>query len=212
MTNASSGRTGSLEAREEPITDGRRQRRERGRAAVIEALIDLLFEGDIAPTAGQIVARAEVSTMSLYRYFDGLDDLRNAAVDVWFSRFPNLLTIDRIGVGDVSDRIVRLVDARLQLYETAEPFGHLFRFRSYEHERAREMLAFLHAGYTSEIAQHFEPELNQRSGDDATRLVALIATLTSFEAWGQLLTFHEFDHDQVHRLWTAALAALINAT
>ena len=63
-------------------TDGRTRRRERGRAAVIEALIEPLFEGVVSPTADQISERAGVSTMSLYRYFDGANDLGNAAMGV----------------------------------------------------------------------------------------------------------------------------------
>ncbi len=50
--------------------DGRRARRERGRIAVSDAVIDLAFEGNANPTAEQVAKRAGVSVASLFRYFE----------------------------------------------------------------------------------------------------------------------------------------------
>lgn len=192
-------------------TDGRRLRRERGRAAVIEALIELLYEGIISPTGDQISERAGVSTMSVYRYFDGADDLRRAAIASWFDRYPSLLDIDRIGLGDVSDRIGGLVDARLELYETAEPFGRLFRVRAHTHQQARDMLAMLSAGHLKQLREHFAVELSVISSDDAARLIAVISTLTSFESWNLLRVHHGFGHDEIRRTWIVALDGIFAA-
>lgn len=192
-------------------SDGRTRRRERGRAAVIEGLIELLFEGIISPTADQIAERADVSTMSVYRYFDGVDDLRNAAIRLWFSRYPDILDIELIGTGDIADRIRRLIDARLTLYETAQPFGRLLRVRALEHQPARDMLALLQVAYTNQIIQHLDNEMDTLSPDEAGRLVAFVATSTSFEVWELLCHDHGFGHDDVHRSWTRSLTAVIGS-
>ena len=56
--------------------DGRRARRERGRLAVSDAVIDLVGEGNTDPTSEQVAERAGVSVASLFRYFETLEELR----------------------------------------------------------------------------------------------------------------------------------------
>ena len=56
--------------------DGRAARGERSRAAVATALLDLLEEGIVEPTAGQIAARAKVSERLVFHHFADLEVLR----------------------------------------------------------------------------------------------------------------------------------------
>ena len=48
--------------------DGRRARRERGREAVTDAMVDLVFEGHVSPTAEQIVLSRFANTRFLPRH------------------------------------------------------------------------------------------------------------------------------------------------
>ena len=64
--------------RDTPI-DGRRARRERGRSAVIDAAFALAEEGKIPLTTELVAERSGVSAASIFRYFDGLDDLQYQA-------------------------------------------------------------------------------------------------------------------------------------
>ena len=61
------------------MSDGRRARRERNREAVLDALMELVKEGDDDPSVDDIAARAGVSYRSVYRYFDDRADLFDAA-------------------------------------------------------------------------------------------------------------------------------------
>ena len=117
---------------DDTVTDGRRARRERGRSAVCEAMIDLVFEGHQPPTTEQIAERAGVSVASLFRYFDTLDDTRRDTTDLYFDRFSNLFEIADIGAGSLAERIERFVVARATLYETTEPMCRLVRIRAHE--------------------------------------------------------------------------------
>lgn len=191
--------------------DGRRQRTERGRAAVTEAMIDLMFEGYLPPTAEQLAERAGVSVASVYRYFDGLDDLRQAATAVYFSRYTDLFDIERFGEGTLTERVTNLVNSRLRLYITSEPMGRLIRIRQYEHESAREWLGQLLAAYTVQIRRQFDEELTALPPEDSEQLVAAIATLTSFESWDQCRTAHRLDDAHIHATWVSTLVATISA-
>ncbi len=63
----------------QPTADGRAARSARTRDAVVRALLGLISEGDLRPTAGRIAERAEISLRSVYVHFDDLDDLFLAA-------------------------------------------------------------------------------------------------------------------------------------
>src|SRR6478735_5965590 len=54
-------------------TDGRLGRSERSRAAVAEALLALIDEGDLRPTAPRIAARAGVSLRLVFHHFKDLE-------------------------------------------------------------------------------------------------------------------------------------------
>ncbi len=62
------------------LSDGRRLRSERSRKAMINAALILIEEGNFAPTAKQISARAGVGIRSFFRQFEDMDQFF-AAVD-----------------------------------------------------------------------------------------------------------------------------------
>jgi AcrR family transcriptional regulator len=62
------------------FSDGRRLRSERSRQAMINAALILIEEGNFAPTAKQISARAGVGIRSFFRQFEDMDQFF-AAVD-----------------------------------------------------------------------------------------------------------------------------------
>ena len=60
--------------------DGRTLRRERNRAAMVDAMLELYREGNLAPSSDAIAERAGLSPRSLFRYFEDIDDLVHAAI------------------------------------------------------------------------------------------------------------------------------------
>ena len=62
------------------FNDGRRLRSERSRKSMIDAALELIAEGNFAPTAKQISERAGVGIRSFFRQFEDMDQFI-AAVD-----------------------------------------------------------------------------------------------------------------------------------
>lgn len=194
---------------EEPARiDGRTARRERGRAAVIDALLGLIDESSVAPSTDQIAERAGVSVSSLFRYFDSLDDLQEQTIERHFERFAPLFEIPDAGSGPLADRIDRLVDARTTLYRSIAPVARLARSRAFDNPRLAETLAALRARFASQIREHFAPELAALPRADGNDLVALVDTLTSFESWDLTRATHGCSERLVRRTWKAGLAAI----
>ena len=194
---------------QETTEDGRRARRSRNRAAVVDALFDLLVEGVAPPSAEQIATKAGVSISSVFRYFDGLDDLQRQTVDEYFTRFAPLLAVPELGEGPLPDRIDRFVDARLALYPAVAPIARLARARAYDHVRIAKSLAEARDAFTGQIRQHFADELRQASAARADDLAELVDVLTAFESWDLLRTTHGRSDAQIRRAWTGALTALL---
>lgn len=192
--------------------DGRTLRRERGRSAVTDAMIELVLEGHLPPSVEQLASRAGVSVASVFRYFDGLDDLRRAATEVYFERYADLFEIPQIGEGTRADRIDRIVEVRLRLYLVAGPMGRLVRIRAHDDEAVRASLARLRLTYADQIRHHFDTELVARSTEEQSDLVGLAATLTSFESWEQLREHLGRTDADIARSWTQALTHLFTAT
>ena len=70
--------------------DGRRARGARNRDAVVTAILELLREGNPEPGAHEIAERSGVSVRSVFRHFDDLESLYEAAVEQMVERSRDL--------------------------------------------------------------------------------------------------------------------------
>ena len=60
---------------EEETKDGRRLRSGRSRRQVIEAMFELLAEGDMTPSAVAVAERANVGMRTVFRHFEDMDSI-----------------------------------------------------------------------------------------------------------------------------------------
>jgi AcrR family transcriptional regulator len=58
-----------------PATDGRVRRSERSRAAIVQALFELIGEGVLLPTADEVADRAAIGIRTVFRQFKDMDTL-----------------------------------------------------------------------------------------------------------------------------------------
>ncbi|MGH1488698.1 MAG: TetR/AcrR family transcriptional regulator [Acidimicrobiales bacterium] len=207
MTEATSSPKQEQPLAERPV-DGRRARRERGRVAVSDAMVDLVFEGFTPPSAEQVAARAGVSVASLYRYFETLDDLRHHTVARYFERYDYLFAIPSIGEGPLSARIDGFVSARLLLHETTAPMSRLVRTRG-DQQLPRDTIERVRATTADQIRNHFDHELGSLTAAARDDLVAVINVLTSFESWDQMRHSSGRSKMQTARSWNSAIRAVL---
>jgi len=170
------------------MTDGRTARRERGKLAVLEAILEHLAEtGGKEEAAPDVVAeRAGVSVASLFRYFGTLDGMRQAAAQHWLRKNAHLLTITNLGEGSLEERIENFLQSRLVAFQAGKAAGRLVRRLAQENAEAHERLLHNRAGRLEQISQHFQNEVSSLSPRQGEHLVSVVATLTSHEALVQL--------------------------
>lgn len=197
-------------AESEVIEDGRRARRAKNRDAVIDALFDLLGEDRGMPGIEAIAERAGVSVSSVFRYFDGLEDLKHETIERYFARYAALFAIPDIGEGPLTERIDRFIDARVLLYDAIAPIGRLARARAYDQPTIAAPLARARGLLVDQIRAHFAPELHAGRVGDPDTLAALVDGLTSFESWDLQRQTHQRSNDDISRGWHIALRVLLD--
>lgn len=189
--------------------DGRRARRDRNRAAVIDALFQLLHEGVASPSAEAIASGAGVSVSSLFRYFESLEDLQEQTIAAHFDRFGPLFEIPAIGEGSRDERIARLVDARIALYGSIAPVARLARARALVQPRIAQTLDGTRLSFSTQARAHFAIELGARPGTEVGDIVDLVDTLTSFESWDLLRSTKGRTDRQIRRSWVRGVAEIV---
>ena len=97
------------------IADGRRARGERSRAAIVQAVVDLLPESEGMPSTTKVAERAGVTQRTLFRHFGSVDDLLAAVIEEQAEVIaPYLARLD--DGGPRADRIARIVAKRAELF------------------------------------------------------------------------------------------------
>lgn len=194
------------------VTDGRTARRLRNRQAVIDAMIDLVAAGSDLPEPRAVADRAGVSVASVFRYFDGMDDLKDEAIERYFARYAELFRVPHIGQGSLHERITAFADARARLYPAVAPIGRLARARAFGHARMAVAVERARGLFIDQLRRNFAPELERLESGEAAELLASLDALTSFESWDLQHTSHGRSTAQIRDGWINGLGLLLAAS
>ena len=166
-------------------SDGRLARSERSRRAVVDAILDLIEEGDERPTAARIAKRAGVSLRSVFQHFESLESLLAAAADRQLERLaPLMRPIDC--TESLSTRLATFVARRARLLEAITPVR---RASLREEPRSRAVAENLGRGRLSgrrEAQKVFAPEIARFGVSEREEVEAALGAGTSWSTWEAL--------------------------
>ena len=191
------------------IADGRTARRERNRNEVVEAALALVDEGVEDPTIEQLTERSGVSARSVFRYFEGLDDLRRAVIRRHFERVLPVLDSVDMGDGSLDTRIKRFVDSRLKFNESIAGPARTAQLRAHFAPVIADDIHEYRQVLDASVRRQFAPELKLRPKAEAEDLTALIDVLVSFDGWDLMTRDHAKSRTQIRRAWMLALESLL---
>jgi len=166
--------------------DGRHARRARNRERVIEALLALHDEGDLAPSSEAVAERAGLSTRSVFRYFADADDLAQAAANRQQERLAPLFARSVDASGTRSDRVRHLVAHRIELLEAMGNVGRVARLHAPFQPAVADELRRVRAQMRRMVGQALAPELDHLPSERGGRLLAAVDVALSFEAYDLL--------------------------
>ena len=122
-------------------TDGRIQRSERSRTAIVQAMLELIREGSLSPTAQQVAERADVGVRTVFRHFSDMETLFSTMNEQIKGEVESLF-IEKVQTGPYEQRVDGLIERRMEIFATLAPYirsSTLQRWRSAflqaEHER-----------------------------------------------------------------------------
>jgi AcrR family transcriptional regulator len=162
--------------------DGRARRRERSGRAIVDAMMALVSEGTLEPTAQQVAARARVGLRTVFRRFSDMESLfAEMGARVQAEALPLLADAGR--GGDLGERARDLVHRRALLFERIAPYKRAANLRRWRSPFLLQCHAQLVGALRADLVRSL-PEL-RRAGTGVTEALDL---MTSFEAWDRLRT------------------------
>ena len=180
MATTTKSRKSLWPADDAQVADGRRQRSDRSRRKIIEALFDLLREGDMSPTAVTVAARANVGLRTVFRHFEDMESIfEEMTAELKAVTMPKVTA--PFETSTWRDRLLEVVDRNAMIYEDVFPMQVALLVRRFQSE-------FLTAQYKSEVAllrSSLRSFLPKAITDDRTLFAALEVNLT-FATWRRL--------------------------
>jgi AcrR family transcriptional regulator len=160
--------------------DGRRQRSERTRLAIIDAALSLQEEGILVPTAQQISDRSGVLIRSFFRHFDDMETLFKAADDQLRDSYEALfIGGDRDGF--LEGRVNRAVEQRSAAFEKLKNIFLGTKAQLWRYEMLRKNYARNQRGLRKDL-EAWLPELKGLPEVECESVHAI----ASFEMWNRL--------------------------
>ena len=188
--------------------DGRTARAVRTRAAIVEACIELIDEGDLRPTAPRIAERASVSVRSVFQHFADLDTLFVAVGERVVERTQHL-----VGPIDpdlpLADRVDAIVIQRTRLIEALTPIRRSAMVHQAESSEIGRMFDEAHQLGRTQVKVVFQREIGALE-DGRRQLIDAIDVALSWGTWEVLRLANQRSVAEsqalVHRLVEWALA------
>ncbi len=112
---------GSAAQKSEPKQDGRLNRSVKTKAAIAAAFVEMVDEGNLAPTSEQVALRAGVGHRTVFRHFQEMESLYSAIRDEIFKLIEPILTEISTDL-PLEERIKLVVRQRIRFFKRITMF------------------------------------------------------------------------------------------
>ena len=187
------------------LSDGRRLRSERSRQAMINAALILIEEGNFAPTAKQISARAGVGIRSFFRQFEDMDQFFAAVDEHTVGSFWESFLHEGDREGTLTERLDSIVATYAKAFEehrslllATKSLRWSSRVLKENYERYQQI--------SRANKERWLPEIGQLPSDERELADAYL----SFEMWHRLRDIQGLPCRAAHAAVLKALTRLLN--
>lgn len=185
------------------MVDGRTQRGQRNREAIIDGLLACYDDGILRPSVDEVAARAGVSARSLHNHFDDVEALRAEVAQRQWERFASLVTpID--ASRPIAERVDELAAQRASFFEGVTPVRRAALLSVADSPTIAANLARLDRTLRRQLERGFP-----RLGPD--QLDALDA-ITSWDTWNRLRTAQGCSVTRARRILAALARTLVEGS
>jgi TetR/AcrR family transcriptional regulator, regulator of autoinduction and epiphytic fitness len=193
-----------------PVAEPRKARKTATRDAIADALLDLLAQGNLRPTAREIAQRAGTSLRSVYVHFDDLEDLFCVAAKRHFARVAPMLG-PIAATGPLPERAAQFVRRRIQLYAQMGGVGRATQLQAPFSPTLARIVRDAHTRSRREIENVFAIELARLDPQARSRTTAAVDAISGATAWETLRSTHELAVADAERTVVDAIVTLLEA-
>ena len=189
------------------VTDGRTKRSLRTRAAVVDAVLELVKEGDLRPTAPRIAERAGVSLRSVFQHFNDLGALHAAVAARQLEEVSGLTHPIDVTL-PLGDRVPAFVAQRAAVLETVTPIrrASLMNPLSPEGHDGYERMRSLSR---EEVARVFAAELAELAEGARCEVLEAIDVTCSWQTWEGLRQYQRLSVPEAQSVVVRIITALL---
>ena len=193
----------------EGVTDGRTKRSLRTRAAVVDAVLELVKEGDLRPTAPRIAERAGVSLRSVFQHFNDLGALHAAVAARQLEEVSGLTQPIDVAL-PLADRVPEFVAQRAAVLEAVTPIrrASLMNPLSPEGHDGYERMRSLSR---DEVARVFAAELDAMTDGVRCEVLEGIDVACSWQTWEGLRQYQRLSIPVAQQVVVRIITALLTA-
>ncbi len=169
-----------IELEEKPETDGRKIRASHSRQKIVDAMLSLVLEGDIAPSAENVARKANVGLRTVFRRFTDMEVLyREMIIEVQKKLVPQ--EFSPFSSPQWQQQLLELMERKAVIFEKAMPYRVAALFHKHHSSFIKDNLIKWH-GIERKILAEILPN---KIVKDVALFNALELTL-SFDSWLQL--------------------------
>lgn len=162
--------------------DGRTVRGRRTQRAVVDAVLALVEEGNVRPTAEQVATRAGVSLRTVYQHFRDRESLFRTATEVQLERMASFLRV-LPDDGPFAERRAAFLDQRIRLLEEMTPLRRAALLLEPFFEEARREITWARDAKRAEPLRVFGIELAKIPAAERPEAEAALGSATSWATW-----------------------------
>jgi TetR/AcrR family transcriptional regulator of autoinduction and epiphytic fitness len=187
--------------------DGRNARAGRTHAALMDALLALLDEGDLKPTSGRIAARAGVSERTLFQHFPDREALFQGAALAQAERIGPMIEPLPGPEAPLEERLDAFVAQRTLVLERVSPVRRAALQMEPTSETVAGWLRAVREGAAAEVARVFDPELDGRS--DRVQLLNALVAAAAWPTWESLRAHQGLSPEDAQATMRRTMGALL---
>ncbi len=189
--------------------DGRVARSYRTREAVVDALLDLINEGDLQPTAARIAERAGVSLRLVFHHFNDLETIYAALAKRQLERVAPLMKPAISPSIPLASRIGEFVAQRARMFEFISPVRRSALLREPFTPSLAKQLSGARGLARRQIQTAFDPELAAHEGAERRELLNALDVALSWDAWDMMRRQQGLSESEARRVMERVTRALL---
>lgn len=181
--------------------DGRRLRSRASRQRIVEAMVELVREGQMSPSAETVARRANVGARTVFRHFNDMESLLAEISSTIRSETAQMRTHSVVG-DTPEEKLANHIDWRTRLFEKVMPFKKCEQTNRHRSQTLQRQHQTMVRQLREALNETFDGTLDRQTFE-------AMDLLLSFESWRRMREDQALSMDEARAIWHATALKLL---